>query len=104
MDPWKGGTRLLEHKTVNEEFKLQRTVSGVNGHFVVQRTFGRSSGASFIGPTVVIWSMICPYTDMVARSIHIEAMEASIMLSAKYLAGTLNLRVDYISRVRSTYE
>ena len=42
--------------------------------------------------------------DMVARSIHIEAMEANITLSAKYLAGTLNWRADYLSRVRSTYE
>ena len=39
--------------------------------------------------------------DMVARLIHIEAMEANIMLSAKYLPGTLNWRADYLSRVRS---
>ena len=31
MDPWKGGARLLGNKTVNEVFKLQRTVCGVNG-------------------------------------------------------------------------
>ena len=42
--------------------------------------------------------------DMVARSIQIEAMEANITLSAKYLAGTLNWRADYLSRGRSTYE
>ena len=42
--------------------------------------------------------------DMIARTIHIEAMEANITLSAKYLAGSLNWRADYLSRVRSTYE
>ena len=41
--------------------------------------------------------------DMAARPIHIEAMEAN-KLSTKYLAGTLNWRADYLSRVRSTYE
>ena len=42
--------------------------------------------------------------DIVARTIHIEALEANITLSAKYLAGTLNWRADHLSRVRSTYE
>ena len=32
--------------------------------------------------------------DMIARTIHIEAMEANITLSAKYLAGSLNWRAD----------
>ena len=38
----------MEHKTVNEKFKLQRTVCGINGHFVVQGTLERSTGTSFI--------------------------------------------------------
>ena len=35
--------------------------------------------------------------DMEARSIHIEAMEANITLSANYPAGSLNWRADYLS-------
>ena len=41
--------------------------------------------------------------DIVARAKHIEALEANITLSTKYLAGTLNWRADHLSRVRSTY-
>ena len=42
--------------------------------------------------------------DIVARTIHIEALEANITLSAKYIAGTLSWRADHLSRVRSTYQ
>ena len=42
--------------------------------------------------------------DSVARSIHLEAMEANIGLTAKYLSGIQNWRADFLSRVKSTYE
>lgn len=42
--------------------------------------------------------------DSVARSIHLEAMEANIGLTAKYLSGAMNWQADFLSRVKSTYE
>ena len=42
--------------------------------------------------------------DSVARSIHLEAMEANIGLTTKYLSGIQNWRADFLSRVKSTYE
>ena len=44
------------------------------------------------------------HLDSVARSIYLEAMEANIGLTAKYLSGIQNWRADFLSRVKSTYK
>lgn len=42
--------------------------------------------------------------DFIARSIHLEALEINVTLSAKYLSGPQNWQADHLSRIRSTYE
>ncbi|WAR12344.1 hypothetical protein MAR_026524, partial [Mya arenaria] len=42
--------------------------------------------------------------DKIVRTIHLEAIECNIHLSARYISGRKNWKADYLSRIKSTYE
>ena len=108
MDPWKGITRVLERKDVYENSNYRELFSVLMGILSFKDQL-KNQKLQMLSDNATTVAMINGMggasfqVDIVTRAKNIEALEANITLSTKYLAGTLNCRVDHLSGVRSTY-